>query len=102
MIPGFSLISKALGFLGKVGLGGAAKLAWGATKLGAKGALGVGRLAIQGAGWAAGGLASAMGFSGVGAMMGAAASGIGAILASPVVLTAAAIARCRVWCLQAV
>jgi Sec-independent protein translocase protein TatA len=91
LIPGFGLISKALGFLGK-GLGGAAKLAWGATKLGVKGALGVGRLAIQGAGWAAGGMASMMGFSGVGAMLGAAASGVGAILASPVVLTAAAIA----------
>ncbi len=91
LIPGFGMIGKALGLIGKLGLG-AGKLAWGATKLGVKGALGVGRLAIQGAGWAAGGMASMMGFSGVGAMLGAAASGVGAILASPVVLTAAALA----------
>lgn len=91
LIPGFGLIGKALGLIGKVGLG-AGKLAWGATKLGVKGALGVGRLAVAGAGWAAGGMASMLGFSGAGAMLGAAASGIGAILASPVVLTAAALA----------
>lgn len=91
LIPGFGLISKALGLIGKVGLG-AGKLAWGATKLGARVALGAGRLAISGAGWAAGGLASMMGFSGAGAMLGAAASGIATVLASPVVLTGAALA----------